>query len=249
MNKDTCPCCEREFSIMFEYPSVHLLSVNKTALPPNLSFPFKDKTKFIPFSENIENRLPDKVAFHFGEVPGVKRAIDEVRNFLGTKGISFRGYEFKHEGWWWAYCGSRGPMTIKNDAGISCYTRSTLDNKADALPHMNSYLNSLEKLVGKEIAPSLLLPDFEVDAMFKSAYLTVDSPKYKNRFRIPRCDLLLDFRESEKNPEGNRRIDIHLLDDDSGADVIDLSHGWGGPLKQVVAVCAELEYKGLLKSH
>jgi len=125
--------------------------------------------------------------------------------------------EFFHEGWKW---------TLEGEWDRGLYRRENPDHKAMVVGKISPYLDSLEKLVGKEAPIAQIMPPFPQGGYFKDAYFIPDSSNH------------LMFDEKEKSPSGLRVSEIHLMG--RGPNL----GSAGGPTIQSLAKLGVLEYEG-----
>jgi hypothetical protein len=116
-------------------------------------------------------------------------------------------------------------LTHWHDAGINMTPEI---ERACGMPEMQAYLGQLAALVGQEVAPKQLKPDWKADGRFRWAH------------RIPGTRLYVSVAESEKQPETGRvaEVQVHCDGPNLGSA--------GGPTLQLLGGIARLQYEGLL---
>lgn len=139
---DKCPCCERDFKSLEDFPLIYLHNFERLNIPIDSVFPFEDGNIFVDHTSDAGN----------------KKAPEEVVKFFSdnlTEGI------FYYEGWKWE---------IKRQSRENFYHRMQVNQKDIIMNKINPYLDRLESLVSKEVGLKEMLPDFNKNNYFRFAF-------------------------------------------------------------------------------
>lgn len=203
--RDKCPCCEREFLCLEDYPVINIISFEKINIPTSLL-----NQEYIiyvgPKSKANNEKAPAEVLAFFK--------------------LNHEAKEFEHQGWHWTL--------EKDNLKEDCYLRhryENFDQRDIIIAKLNPYLDSLEKLIGKEVLKEELLPQFEKDRCFKFAY------------NIPETEYKLAFHEQEETPTGLRITELQLLGEGENLGMA------GGPTLKIITNVGLLKYQGKTRKY
>ena len=134
MNK--CPTCERELNCYEDFPALYIHAARRVKIPKDVKIPFcdADTVYMEPHEEKDNPNPPDAVVNYFKKHPRVE------------------SYDYKDGIWRLDDAG--------NSDGYRRFVRLSKDAKNTVINSLNPYFEKLEHLVGKDVIPKDLAPDF-----------------------------------------------------------------------------------------
>jgi hypothetical protein len=131
-----CPTCEIELKCYEDFSTLYIHDAKRVKIPKNVKIPFCDADKICigPNEEPDNTNPPDAVVNYFKKHPRTE------------------SYDYKDSVWRLDDAG--------NSDGYRRFVRLAKDAKNTVINSLNPYFEKLEHLVGKDVTPRDLAPDF-----------------------------------------------------------------------------------------
>jgi len=220
-----CPTCDRDFKGMFDYPRISIVKVERMPIEDQSFFKIEDPEIFFGPKVDCGNARPPKQVLEFFKAyPTMK--------------------QYEHENWNWVmeapplYVGVKEESISDKIFGILCrskptrsiepyqfalyrrYQKGSIGTKT-IMNYINPYLGHLENLVGANISPKEVIPNFGVEeymhgripgTFYDLTLQEIDSAQERQTFA--QCNLSLPVLET---PQCTRKTALVITQCDGGS--------------------------------